>query len=70
MGEDGASGLLRLRRHGAVTLVQAPETCVVSAMPDAALTLGAASRAVSLERLGREITRLMAALPVGSEVPL
>ncbi len=70
MGDDGASGLLRLRRHGAVTLAQAPETCVVSAMPDAALARGAASRAVPLDRLGRELTRLMAELPLGSELPL
>jgi two-component system chemotaxis response regulator CheB len=69
MGDDGAAGLLRLRRHGALTLVQSPESCVVGAMPEAALALGAASRQVSLERLGREITRLMAELPLGSELP-
>jgi hypothetical protein len=38
-------------------------------MPDAALALGGATRAVSLDRLGREITKLIAALPLGSELP-
>jgi chemotaxis response regulator CheB len=69
MGDDGAAGLLRLRRNGARTLVQTPESCVVSAMPDAALALGGATRAVSLDRLGREITKLVGELPLGSELP-
>lgn len=44
MGSDGAEGLLALRRAGAVTLAQSPETCVVPSMPSEAVALGAAEQ--------------------------
>ncbi len=42
MGADGAEGLKLLREHGALTIVQDPETAVVSSMPQEALRRGAA----------------------------
>jgi len=42
MGDDGASGLLELRRAGGVTLAQDQGSCVVFAMPHAAHACGAA----------------------------
>jgi two-component system chemotaxis response regulator CheB len=42
MGNDGAHGLLALRKAGGLTFVQKPETCVVPGMPLAARELGAA----------------------------
>jgi len=42
MGADGAQGLLRLRRCGALTVAQDARSCVVYGMPKAAVELGAA----------------------------
>jgi two-component system chemotaxis response regulator CheB len=42
MGSDGADGLLELRRAGAETIAQAPETCAVDGMPRAAIARHAA----------------------------
>lgn len=42
MGRDGASGLLSLRRVGAMTIAQSPASCTVGGMPGAAIALGAA----------------------------
>lgn len=41
MGEDGARGLLELRRRGALTVTQSSPTCVVDGMPRAARSLEA-----------------------------
>jgi two-component system chemotaxis response regulator CheB len=41
MGDDGARGLLALRRSGALTVAQSGESCVVDGMPAAARALGA-----------------------------
>lgn len=43
MGEDGAAGLLRMRRGGALTLAQRADTCVIDGMPGTARRLGAAA---------------------------
>jgi two-component system chemotaxis response regulator CheB len=51
MGDDGARGLLAMRRAGARTLAQDEATCVVFGMPKAALNMGAAERALPLPRL-------------------
>ena len=42
MGRDGADGLLRLRKAGAITVAQDKESSVVHGMPGEAITLGAA----------------------------
>ncbi|MDE1170670.1 MAG: chemotaxis response regulator protein-glutamate methylesterase [Verrucomicrobium sp.] len=49
MGRDGADGLLALRKAGARTFAQDEASCVVFGMPKAALDLGAAEEAVSLD---------------------
>ncbi|HVJ20861.1 MAG TPA: chemotaxis protein CheB [Polyangiaceae bacterium] len=53
MGDDGAQGLLRLRKAGAGTVAQTPEGCAVPSMPAAALALGAASIALEPEQIAR-----------------
>jgi two-component system, chemotaxis family, protein-glutamate methylesterase/glutaminase len=58
MGDDGAQGLLRLRRAGATTLIQNRETCAVFGMPKAALELGAAEHALSPELLAQAVDAL------------
>ena len=56
MGDDGAAGLLEMRRAGAVTLAQDEESCVVFGMPKVAIARGAAVRVVPLGRIHAEIT--------------
>lgn len=48
MGDDGARGLLEMRKAGASTLAQDEASCVVYGMPKAAADLGAAQHIVSL----------------------
>jgi two-component system chemotaxis response regulator CheB len=55
MGEDGAQGLLALREVGGETGVQAPETCVVAGMPNAALARSAARHCYAPEDLARHL---------------
>lgn len=55
MGEDGAAGLLALRRRGDVTIAQDEETSVVFGMPRAAQRLGAALHVVPLSEIATTI---------------
>lgn len=55
MGDDGAAGLLEMRRVGAHTLAQDEDTCVVYGMPKEAIKCGAVERSVPLGAIGREI---------------
>lgn len=58
MGDDGARGLLEMRRAGAATLAQDEASCVVYGMPKEAVALGAVERSLPLDRLPAEIMRL------------
>jgi two-component system, chemotaxis family, protein-glutamate methylesterase/glutaminase len=51
MGCDGASGLLKMKSHGAFTIAQDEESCVVFGMPKEAVRLDAADRVVSLNAI-------------------
>jgi two-component system chemotaxis response regulator CheB len=51
MGDDGAQGLLRMRRMGARTAVQDRTSCAVFGMPKAALEAGATETALDIEAL-------------------
>ncbi len=51
MGQDGARGLERLRRLGALTLAQDEESSAIFGMPKAAIERGAVSQVVSLADL-------------------
>jgi two-component system chemotaxis response regulator CheB len=55
MGDDGARGLLEMRKSGARTLAQDEESCIVFGMPKEAIALGAAERVVNLARVPQEI---------------
>ncbi|RYJ03242.1 MAG: chemotaxis response regulator protein-glutamate methylesterase [Acetobacteraceae bacterium] len=55
MGDDGAKGLLEMRKAGAFTLAQNEESCVVFGMPKEAIALGAAERVIPLDRIAHEI---------------
>lgn len=51
MGQDGARGLLEMRRRGARTIGQDEETCVVYGMPKVAHQLGAVERQLPLHQI-------------------
>jgi two-component system chemotaxis response regulator CheB len=57
MGDDGAAGLLALKRRGDVTIVQDEATSVVFGMPRAAQRLGAAVHVLPIDRIARTIVR-------------
>jgi two-component system, chemotaxis family, protein-glutamate methylesterase/glutaminase len=58
MGDDGARGLLTMRRAGARTLAQDETTSVVFGMPGAAISVGAAEQILPLGRLAETALRL------------
>lgn len=57
MGQDGAKGLLNLKKSGAITLGQNEKSCVVYGMPKAAYKLGAVDKEVSIENMAHEILK-------------
>lgn len=57
MGDDGAEGLLAMRRAGAHTIAQDEASCVVFGMPREAISLGAAERVLPLAAMPGEIVR-------------
>jgi two-component system chemotaxis response regulator CheB len=59
MGDDGAQGLLALRRRGDATIAQDEETSVVFGMPRAAQRLGAAEHVVPLDQIAKTILRAL-----------
>ncbi len=58
MGDDGAQGLLRMRRMGARTIAQDRASSAVYGMPKAAVELGAAEVVATLDDLPRVLNRL------------
>jgi len=65
MGDDGANGLLEMRRAGALTVAQDEESCVVFGMPKEAIERGAAARVTPLDQIHLEILRFGATPPLG-----
>ena len=61
MGEDGANGLLELRRAGGYTIVEHESTAVVNGMPAAGIRLGAACEALPLPSIAPRILELACA---------
>ncbi|SFG68703.1 two-component system, chemotaxis family, response regulator CheB [Methylobacterium gossipiicola] len=60
MGEDGAAGLLDMRRAGAITVAEDESTAVVFGMPAAAIRMGAAGHVLPLDRVAAHLTRIVA----------
>ncbi len=57
MGQDGANGLLKMRKKGAYTIGQDKESCVVYGMPMVAYNIGGVQTQLPLDRIGGEIIR-------------
>jgi two-component system chemotaxis response regulator CheB len=64
MGDDGAAGLLAIRRNGGTTLAQDESSSAVYGMPLAAVTCGAAMRSLPLGGIAAAIREAVAGLPV------
>jgi len=58
MGDDGATGLKKMRESRARTIAQDKESSVVWGMPGVAVKIGAAEEQVSLHDLGEKLIRL------------
>jgi two-component system chemotaxis response regulator CheB len=56
--EDGARGLLCIRRAGGATIVQSPESASARTMPEAAIRLEAAERVLAPADIGRFLASL------------
>lgn len=61
MGRDGADGLLKLKRAGAITMAQDKDSSVVHGMPGAAIALGAADFVLPPPRITELLLSLAAA---------
>ena len=57
MGDDGADGLLEMKRTGASTIAQDQATCVVFGMPREAILLGAVEEVLPLHRIPQAMLR-------------
>ncbi|MFN7945237.1 MAG: chemotaxis response regulator protein-glutamate methylesterase [Blastocatellia bacterium] len=55
MGSDGAEGLGRLSRAGAVTIAQTPDSCICHGMPKSSIDRGYAQAIVPLEEIASAI---------------
>ena len=58
MGEDGAEGLLQIRKGGGHTIAEDESTCVVYGTPAAAVRLGAACESRPLTAIAPRILEL------------
>jgi two-component system chemotaxis response regulator CheB len=68
MGNDGAAGLLALRKAGAHTIAEDETTCVVYGMPAEAARLGAARQILPLYRIGEGICAAARAQATSSQL--
>jgi two-component system chemotaxis response regulator CheB len=66
MGDDGARGLLEMRKAGAYTLAQDEASCVVYGMPKAAFELGAAAQVLALSAMPAALLQRLSASPSGT----
>lgn len=55
MGDDGAAGLLEMRKTGAITVAQDEASCVVYGMPKEAVKRGAVDKSVALQSIAHVI---------------
>jgi two-component system chemotaxis response regulator CheB len=55
MGRDGASGLLKIRQAGGLTIAQNEATSIVYGMPREAALLGAATQVLPLQEIGTAV---------------
>jgi two-component system chemotaxis response regulator CheB len=66
MGSDGAEGLARLKKRGAITVAQDEKSSAIFGMPKAAIELGGAQLVLSLESIPLAIS----AFCQGTQLPV
>ncbi len=59
MGDDGAQGMLELKKAGAMTFAQDEESCLVFGMPKEAVAKGGVRAVCSLSALPSQITKAL-----------
>jgi two-component system chemotaxis response regulator CheB len=59
--DDGAYGMMRIKRRGGVTIAQDPATAERAEMPVAAIATGAVDHVIPLEEIGPTLDQLVAA---------
>jgi two-component system chemotaxis response regulator CheB len=59
MGEDGAEGLVEMRKAGAYTIAEDESTAVVYGMPAAAWRMGGVRASLPLDMIAQRINRLV-----------
>ena len=59
MGQDGAKGVLSLKKKGAKVIAEDSSTCIVFGMPKAAIETGQVDKVVALPEIAREIARML-----------
>jgi len=62
MGNDGASGMLEMKRAGAVTVAQDESSCIVFGMPKEAIAKGAVDFVLPLDQIATRILEMGVAL--------
>lgn len=55
MGDDGARGMLEVRKAGGLTVAEAPTTAIIFGMPGAAIRVGAVQQIIPLDRIAAGI---------------
>ncbi len=61
MGEDGATGLVAMRRAGAFTITEDESSCVVYGMPGAAMRLGGSCASLPLDVIAPRLLQMLPA---------
>lgn len=59
MGQDGANGLLEMRKAGAFTIAQDEASCIVYGMPKEAVEIGAVMKVVPLENISQNLLEVI-----------
>jgi two-component system chemotaxis response regulator CheB len=70
MGQDGAAGLLAMRRVGARTIGQDRATCAVYGMPAAAMAMGAVAEELPIGAIAARVRRLVEGAPKPAATPV
>jgi len=58
MGDDGATGMLALKRNGAETIAQDEATSAIYGMPRAAVETGCVDRSIALDHLADALVQI------------
>jgi two-component system chemotaxis response regulator CheB len=62
MGDDGAAGLLDIRRSDGYTIAEDASTAVVYGMPAAAVRMGAVCESLPLPAIGARVLELVSSM--------